>query len=182
MITMVEKDGYFCSRLEESDFDVFKSVFTACTAEKEAPDINLTEIIESTDGECLRVFFEDPDIDHFVLLKEQGDDFNIIGEARICYMQGKAELEDSHILKEYRNNGFANYLHSARLEYLAEEKPQIDFATLHIFDWNIASIKAAERNGFKVNTNEPVKNGFIPFFRSLDDLRSRDLDIPEYGL
>ena len=172
MYTLVKNNDYICVRLEEDDFGVFKSAFTACTAEKEAPDINLTDVINKTDGECLRVFFEDPDVDHFVLLeKEQDGDLSIIGEARICYHGDRAELEDLHILESERGQRLSDLLHEARLLYLANEEPQISFVTLHIYDWNIPSIKAAKRNGFRESENKTGGN-FLPFSRNLDDLRA----------
>lgn len=168
MKTIVEKDGYFCSLIEATDFEIFKKAMTACTAEKEPPDVNLTDIIEKTNGECLRVFFEDPDIDHFVLLKKNDeDDLCIIGEVRICYVQENAELEDFHILEEYRGQGLADLLYKATLEHLQQKETKIDSATLHIYDWNTPSIKAAIRNGFNIAADEPVNSNFIPFRRSL---------------
>lgn len=177
MIVMAKKDDVFCAMLEDNDFDIFKRVFSACTAEKVEPDQDYTDIIQKTNGECLRVFFDDPDIDHFVLLKENGsDDLEVIGESRICYMKDKTEFEDLHVLTPYRGRSMPDLLYSAMLKRVAEDFPAVSTVSVHIYDWNTPSIKAAKRNGFSGKGIKKPKGEFIQYTRSLDDIRNPSPD------
>lgn len=170
---MFERDNFFCALLEEDDFEMFKEVFSACTAEKIEPEQNLTDIIQKTNGECLRGFFDDPDVDHFVLLKRERDgQLGIVGESRICYLNDRTEFEDFHVLKDFRRRDLSNLLYESMLKRVAEDMPKISEVSLHIYDWNTPSIKAAKRNGFSGKGVKKPKGEFIRYSRSLEDLRS----------
>lgn len=177
MQVMCEKDSFFCALLDKGDFEIFKTVFSACTAEKVEPDQNLTDIIQKTNGDCLRVFFDDTDVDHFVLLKrEQDGQLGIVGESRICYLNDRTEFEDLHILKDFRRRDLSSLLYESMLKRVAEDKPRISEVSLHIYDWNTPSIKAAKRNGFSGKGIKKPKGEFIRYSRSLDDLRNQSHD------
>ena len=175
MKLMAERDNYACVLLEENDFDIFKIGFDSVCDEKESWDPELVEKIKASNYEMLQFFFEDPDVDHLILIEHGEDDSKvIIGDTSIMYGENKAELEDLFISKSHRNKGLADLLYEGMLQQVVEKKPHLHYATLGINDWNTSSIKAAERNGFRATQEDKENGGFIPFSRKLDDIKKPD--------
>ena len=170
MLILAEKNGFGCALLEQGEFHVFKDVFLACEEDRSVADQALIDVIKGSEGQCLRVFFDDEDVDHFVLFKlNENNQPHYVGKSSVVYKGTVAEFEDLYVLSDFRKQGLSNLLYDAMLDHLRQQKCDFTQAHLHINDWNTPSLRAAAKNGFVVNTQEKHKGGFIPFVRDVSD-------------
>lgn len=148
------KGSFKCAVLEkknETDLKILfegRKVFYNDLKNPIADQNNRKEILESinTEGEQFYEYaFKDPDVTEFILLYEE----NVIGSGSLIKDESNGVIDfcGGHVSSNYSGMHLSDLLYDAREQYCS--KIGYNKAMTTIGEWNIASQKAAERNGFK---------------------------------
>lgn len=171
MIIMAEKGEYYCALLETQDFEAFAAARTLCWQDKHdnpGPDTDpsyaqkVLECINKSGKKYWKGVFQN-NCENFVLYKKAvcGNPDEIIGITDIDFIEKdgiiNAWFSSSHILAPIRRQNLSALLYQARFKYI-EQCNEFSIVSLCIKPDNIASIKAAQRNGFNIIHQEIDKD------------------------